>query len=447
MTRWRCLWGIPIIVMMVAADALPAGDLESQPAGNWHQWRGPLANGFAPGADPPLTWSEEQNIRWKISISGQGNSTPIVWQDRLFVLTTVDTGRVEGSLPQPQDQPERPFGIVFPNTFHRYEVICLDRQTGRELWRRTAVERVPHEGHHGDNSFASSSPTTDGERLYAWFGSAGCYCYDLSGELLWSKDLGQVETRRSFGEGASPVVHDGRLILVRDQEGPSSIVVLNARTGDELWRADRDEPTAWATPYVVEHDGRTQVITNATNRSRSYDLESGELLWECGGQVTNVIPSPVVFNDRALCMSGYRGSALFAIPLDARGDVTGTQTVTWSLERGTPYVPSPLLYDGRLYFNQTNEGIFSCVDAETGRQLMERTRLPGIRALYASPVGAAGRIYLVGRDGTSLVLQAGTELNVMATNRLDDRFDASPALVGNEIFLRGKQNLYCIGPQ
>ncbi|MGE0374025.1 MAG: PQQ-binding-like beta-propeller repeat protein [Planctomycetaceae bacterium] len=430
---------------MAGATAVSADDFADRKVNNWHQWRGPLANGVAPVADPPTTWSERENIRWKVPIEGRGNATPIIWEDRVFVLTTVDTGRVDPDFAKPQDQPEREFGIVFPNTFHRFDVLCLDRQTGRELWRRTAAEMVPPEGHHSDNTFASSSPTTDGERLYAWFGAAGCCCsYDLSGDLLWKRDLGSAETRKSFGEGSSPVVHGGRLIITRDQEGPSYLVVLSALTGDELWRAERDEPSAWATPLVVEQGGRTQVVTNATNRVRSYDLEDGSLLWECGGQVTNVIPSPVAWNGMVFCMSGYRGSALYAVSLGARGDVTGKDAVVWSKQQGTPYVPSPLLYEGRLYFTQSNDNILSCVAAATGDQLLERTRLPGIRSLYASPVAAAGRIYFVGRDGTTLVIEAGGGLTILATNRLDDRLDASPAVAGNEFFLRGREHLYCV---
>lgn len=411
---------------------------------SWHQWRGPHANGVASHAEPPLTWSETENLAWKVSIEGLGNSTPIIWDNKLFVATTVDTGKVDPSLPKPEDQPERPFGITFPNTYHQYVVLCFDRMTGDELWRRIAIEKIPHEGHHGDNSFASCSPTTDGERLYVWFGSAGLYCYDLDGGPLWKRDLGTVETRRSFGEGASPVVHGGRLIIVRDQEQQSYLVVVDAKTGEDIWRKDRDEPSCWATPLVVEHDGRTQVITNGTNRVRSYDLEDGSLIWECGGQVMNVTPSPVVQGDFVYCASGYRGSALEAISLNSTGDVTGSDNVAWSKDRGTPYIPSPLLVDGRLYFNQSNSGILSCLDATTGDTLMERTRLPDVHNMYASPVAASGRIYLVGRDGTTQVIEDNPELKVLATNKLNDRIDASPAMVGKHLYLRGKQNLYCL---
>jgi len=416
-------------------------ELKSQ---NWHQWRGPSANGVSATANPPVTWSEDKNVMWKVAVAGQGNSTPIIWGEKVFLLTVIDTGRIDPNLPPPDEQPERPFGITYPNTFHQYVVLCLDRNTGDELWRRVAAEKVPEEGHHGDNSFASASPTTDGENLYAWFGSAGLFCYDLQGNLVWDRNFGPVPTRLSFGEGASPVVHDGRLFIIRDSEEQSYIVALDSRSGDALWQIDRDEPSAWATPLIVEQESATQVITNGKNRVRSYNVASGSLIWECGGQVSNVTPSPVAMADAVFCMSGYRGSALFALPLNETGDLTDTAKIKWTKSRGTPYVPSPLLYHGWLYFNQSNTAIMSCIDAKTGDAIIERTRLPGIDGLYASPVGAGNRIYFTGRDGTTLVVKRDTEFKILGTNQLDDRIDASPALAGNQLFLRGKSHLYCI---
>jgi outer membrane protein assembly factor BamB len=433
-----------LVAVLMGQSVAQESSGEVTKANSWHQWRGPDANGVSKTARPPLKWSETENVLWKVPIEGSGSTTPIVWGRKVFLLTSIDTGRIDASLPKPEDQPDRPFGIKFPNTTYSYVVLCLDRLTGKELWRRTATERIPHEGHHGDNNFASASPTTDGRRLYCWFGSAGLFCYDLNGERLWDRDLGTVDTRRSFGEGCSPVLYDGKLVIVRDQEKQSYITVLDAVNGKTLWQIDRDEPSAWATPQVVSNNGVTQVITSATNRVRSYDLSDGRLIWECGGQVTNVIPSPVVENGVAFCMSGYRGSALYAIPLSAQGNVSGSDTIAWRKERGTPYVPSPLLYDGMLYFNQSNRAILSCLDAKTGDTIIERTRLPGLSNIYASPVGADDRIYLTGRDGTTLVLKRDRELKVLATNRLDDPIDASPALAGNQIFLRGKSYLYGI---
>ena len=416
-------------------------DVELQ---SWHQWRGPLANGVAPHGDPPVQWSEQQNVAWKVRIPGQGTSTPIVWADKLFLLASIKTDKIDPHLPKPADQPDRPFGIKFPNAVHQFVVQCLDRRSGETLWQQTATETIPHEGHHDDNTFASASPTTDGQRLFAWFGSAGLFCYDLEGELLWKRDLGKVNMRRSFGEGCSPVVHGNRLIVNRDSDSDSYVLVLDVETGETVWKVDRDEDSAWATPLVVESAGTTQVITNASNRVRSYDLASGKVIWECGGQVGNVTPCPVTSDGLVYCMSGYRGNALLAIPLDSKGDITGTDKVAWTQNRGTPYVPSPLLYDGLLYFNQSNNGILTCVDAKPGRTVIERTRMPDMSRIYASPVGAAGRVYFVSRDGVTLVLKRGSEFKVMATNRLDEGIDASPAIVGKQLFLRGRQHLYCI---
>ena len=424
-----------------------AQEFEKEKAGNWHQWRGPMATGVSESAKPPLEWDAKKNIQWRIPIAGESNASPIVWEDRVFVLTAIDTGKVDPNLPKPEDQPERPFGITFPNTFYEFVVLCLDRKTGKELWREVAALKIPNEGHHGDNSFASCSPTTDGKRLYAWFGSAGLFCYDLEGKLLWQKDLGPVSTRRSFGEGSSPVVHNGRLVIQRDHEGQSYVICLDAESGDEIWKKERDELSTWATPLIVEANGKTQVVTNASNRVRSYDLEDGTLIWECGGQAGNVTPCPVADDGFVYCMSGYRGSAAYAIPLDAEGDISGSKDVAWSLNRGTPYVPSPVLVDGLLYFNQSNNAILSVVDAKTGDVVIERTRMDGIRNVYASPVAAEGRVYFVGRDGTTLVIEQGREYKVLAVNELGEDVDASPALVGNQIFIRGKKHLYAIAEQ
>src|SRR5262249_45372485 len=250
-------------------------------------------------------------------------------------------------------------------------------------------------------------------------------------------------TRYAWGEGSSPALADGLLVVNWDHEGQSFLTALDAETGQTRWRKERDEPTSWSTPLVVPHKGRKQVVVNATKRVRSYDLATGELLWECGGQTVNVIPAPVVADGVVHCLSGY-GAAGFALPLDARGDLTDSKQIRWHLSRGTPYVPSPLLVGGRLYFTQRNEPLLTCLDAATGRPLIDRERLPGLSSLYASPVAAAGRIYFLGRDGTTVVIKQADRLEVLATNRLGEPMDASPAVVGKEMFLRGGKSLYCL---
>ena len=428
-------------------SSLQAQSFERDKLSYWHQWRGPEANGVSRSATPPIEWSEQKNVRYRVPLDGRSCSNPVIWGDRVFLLMAVDTGIVDPSLPKPEDQPERVFGIKYPNTEYQFVVLCLDRETGRERWRKIASQHVPHEGHHGDADFASASPTTDGERLYCWFGSAGLFCYSLEGKKIWERDLGKAYMGASLGEGCSPVFHDGSLVLVRDQQKQSTIDVLDAATGQTRWKADRDEPNAWATPRVLTHRGRTQIVTAASNNVRSYDLNTGHILWQCNGLTSNVIPSPVVEGDLVYCMSGYRGYALLAMPLSATGDISSSDQIVWSKQRGTPYVPSPLLYDGMLYYTQSNQAILSCVDAQTGDMILERTRLPGLSRLYSSPVGASGRVYLAGRNGTTLVLKRSNELEVLATNRLDDEFCASPALAGNQLFLRGSRFLYCLEAQ
>ena len=335
-------------------------------ARNWHQWRGPDVTGVSPTASPPRQWSEDQNIRWKVAIDGKGVASPIVWEDQVFILTAINTGEVYPTLPKPEDQPKRVFGITHPNTKYQFVVLSLDRETGKENWRQIATQGIPHEGHHGDASFASASPYTDGERLYCWFGSQGLFCYDLDGQKLWERDLGPAYVGASLGEGSSPVVYDGKLVLVRDHSRQSTIHVLDAKSGETIWEQDRDEGNAWATPRVIQHSGRTQVITAASKHIRSYDLETGEIIWHCSGLTGNVTPCPVVENDLVYCMSGYEGHALLALRLSATGDLKETEAVVWSRDKGTPYVPSPVLYDGRLYFTQSNQGILTVVDSTTG---------------------------------------------------------------------------------
>lgn len=414
-------------------------------ANHWHQWRGPDGTGVSQTAQPPTEWSETNNVKWKVLVEGRGTSTPIIWNERVFLLTAIDTGVKDRSIPDPKDQPKTNFfDIKRPNTEHAFVVLCLDRNTGQELWRQTAVTKIPHEGSHQDNDFASASPMTDGRRLYCWFGSAGLFCFDLDGNQIWKRDLGTVKVGSSLGEGCSPVVYDGKIVVVRDHAGQSSIEVLDAEKGTTLWQRDRDEGNAWATPSIVEHSGRIQIITAASGAVRSYDLQTGEIIWQCGGLTGNVIPCPIIDDNHVICMSGYQGYSAMAIPLDQTGDLTGSEDIAWTKTRGTPYIPSPLLYGGLLVYNQSNQAIFTCLDSKTGEVLSGPTRLGQLSNVYASPVGAANRIYLVGRNGTTLVTGRDPKLEVLAINRLEERFDASPALAGSQLFLRGAKYLYCL---
>jgi outer membrane protein assembly factor BamB len=411
---------------------------------NWHQWRGPETNGTAPKADPPVEWGDKKNVKWKAELPGRGSATPIVWGDQVFVLTAVKTDRTASADELPKVDPRFEKKTEPPTNYYQFVVLSFDRKTGALRWKQTATEKVPHEGHHQTHSYAAGSPTTDGKYLYVSFGSFGTYCYDLAGKLIWQRELGRMNTRYGWGEAVTPVIHGDSLLLNYDQEADSALICLEAATGKTKWRTPRDEKTSWNTPLVIDHGGTTQVIVNATNRVRSYDLADGKELWECGGMTTNAIPSLVARDGVVYAMSGYKGAAVRAIALDSRGDVTDTDKVAWRYDKGTPYVPSPLLLGDRLYFTQVNNALLTSLDIKTGKVVLDRERLPGQTSFYGSPVAAAGRIYLVAQDGTALVLKAGDKLDVLATNRLDDHFDASPALVGKQLFLRGEKYLYCI---
>ena len=283
--------------------------------------------------------------------------------------------------------------------------------------------------------------------VYAYFGSYGLHCFDLNGNQKWEKDLGKMDIIMRFGEGGSPTLHDNTLLVNFDHQGDSFLTAIDKRTGETVWKADRDEATSWSTPLVVDVNGKAQVVVNATQRVRGYDLESGQVVWECGGQTRNVIPSPVAGFGIVFATSGFRGSALQAIELGRQGDLTDTDAIRWRLDRGTPYVPSPLLYDDKIYVFSGNRAILSCYQARTGEANFVQSRLNGLDGVYSSPVGAADRVYLVGRDGTTQVIKKSKTLEVLATNSLDEGIDASAAVVGDQLFLRGKESLYCIAEE
>ena len=407
--------------------------------GDWPQWRGPLLTGQAPSADPPISWSETENVKWKVMVPGFGTSTPVVWGDQVFILTAVATGK--GTAPEsPSDS-----GPRASKELHQFVVTAYARKTGKELWRTVVNETAPHEGHHVDHGFASASPVTDGDRLWAFFGSRGLHCLDLQGKLLWSKDLGRMRTRNSFGEGSSPALHADKLVICWDDETDNDFVAaFDKTTGSELWRKPRDEATGWSTPLIVVYQGKAQVVINATKRVRSYDLADGTQLWEAGGKTSKTIPTPVASVDTVYVTSGFRGSTLQAIALGRSGDLTGTDAIRWSLDQNTPYVPSPLLSGRFLFFVAANKAEISCVHAKTGAIQFGGQRLEGMTGIYASPVSAKDRVYILGRNGLCYVLRLGPNLEVISRNKIDDRTDASPALAGTEIFLRGHKALYCI---
>jgi outer membrane protein assembly factor BamB len=398
----------------------------------WAQWRGPDMTGVSRTAKPPLEWSETKNVKWKVQIPGRGYGSPVVYGDRVYVLTAVPVG-VTG------EAQHAPRGALPQRGVHQYKVLAIDRKTGKTAWERTAREEEPHEAAHGDHgTWASSSAIVDGQHVIAYFESRGLYAYDMNGKLIWDQ----------FGEGPTPALFGNTIVVVWDHiNQPSFVIALDKRTGKELWKVDHPEMDTWATPLVVTHQGRQQVVVNAMNRVRSYDLATGQVLWEGPGTTMNVIPSAVAGNGMVFIMSGFRGNNLKAINLaTAKGDIAKSGAIAWELDRDTPYVPSPLLYDNILYFLKTNNNLLSAYDAASGKPHYQVQRIAkAMDEIFSSPVGADGRVYITSRDGVTTVIEHGPAYKVLAENTLEDAFDASMALAGNEIFLRGHRYLYAIG--
>lgn len=418
-------------------------------AGNWSHWRGDGGNGVAADATPPTRWSETENVKWKVEIPGKGSGSPIIWQDRVFVVTAVPSAGAapQATAPQPQSggRSRGGRGAAAPLRKLEFKLLCFDRATGAQRWEQTAVSATPHQGTHSTNGFASASPCTDGQHVYAHFGSRGLYCYSMDGKLLWKRDdFGPMETRASFGEGSSPTLEGDHIIVPWDHEGDSALFVLDKRTGKTVWRTARDEPTCWATPLVVEHNGRKQIVMNGQNFARSYDFETGKELWRCGGQTQRPVASPVSAGNMVYVGSGFRGSYLGAFQLDGSGDIEGTKDVVWTINRDTPDIGSFLLSSGRLYFHKEKAGMLSCVDAATGESHYGPKRISELKSIYASPIAAAGHVYLTGRSGTTVVIKDSDEFEIVSTNSVGETVDATPAPVDNQLFIRGERHLFCI---
>ena len=433
------------LLVAIGLTVVTAGVLGQvvNPLAQWGQWRGPLSTGVAPKADPPVEWSETKNIRWKTELPGLGHSSPVVWGSLVFVTTAEMTGPKKLFTGVTPDGAHNNLNPLFD---HQFAVMAIDRQSGAVVWRRTIMTRQPHESTHESATWASNSPVTDGAHVLSFFGSNGLHCLDTGGRLLWSRDFGDMQVKHGHGEGASPLLHGETVVVNWDHEGASFIVALAKRTGEELWRQPRDEVTSWATPIVVTHDGLAQVVVSGTRRVRGYDLKTGAVIWEAGGLPGNIVASPVGADGMVFAAGSYEKQTLLAIRLaGAKGDLAGTEQIAWQKNRSTPYVPSPLLYDGWLYYLRHYQGVLSRVNAKTGDEPRGPFRLGSVFNIYSSPVAAAGRIYVTDRNGKTLVMSNDAEPKAIMLNKLDDRFSASAALVGDAIFLRGEKFLYCIG--
>lgn len=429
---------LPSIVLWLGIATYSLG----QESESWMGWRGPTQDGHAAtNAKPPIEWSKDQHVRWTVDLPGEGSSTPIVYKNQIFVLSAQKTDRKSEQVIAAKEGAR----TAPDNFYYRFMVSSIDRTTGKVLWEKIATEQVPHEGHHETHTYAGGSPCTDGERLYISFASRGIFCYTLDCKELWQVDLGDMRTRLGWGEAVTPVIAGEYLLVNWDQEENSFLVALDRKTGKEVWRTARpSEPTSWNTPLVVSEANKPIAVINGSGKVRAYDVATGKEIWTCGGQTVNAIPSPVRYEDTVICISGYRGAAGVAIPIASQGDVTDASTLRWKISQGTPYVPSPALSENRLWFTAGNNGLLSCVDAKTGKVLVDRKRIQGAGTLYASPLVANGYVYLCSREGVTVVLKDDASAEIVATNALEGPMDASPVAVGSDLLLRSWKKLYCL---
>jgi len=380
-------------------------------AGNWPHWRGPTQNGGSVDAKPPVEWSDTKNVKWKVPIPGRGSGSPVIWEDQVFVVSAAgkDGGR----------------GFDGRNLSKLvFKIYCFDRETGKIRWEKTAVEATPHEGVHSTNGFASASPCTNGKHVYAHFGSRGLFCYTMEGELVWKReDFGKMKTRASFGEGSSPTLEGDKILVPWDHEGPSALYALNNLTGKTIWKTERDEPSAWSTPYVVKNGEKKQVILNGEKSVRGYDLESGKELWRYAGQSTRPVATAVSIDGLVIVGGGRRSTFFGAFDLTGKGDLKGTK---------------------HLYFHKARSAQLSCVDPLTGKAHYTASRIPGLSTIYASPIAAGGYVYVTGRSGTTVVIKDSEKLEIVATNSVKEGVDATLAAAGDQLFIRSEGHLICI---
>ncbi|HEX5102491.1 MAG TPA: PQQ-binding-like beta-propeller repeat protein [Pirellulaceae bacterium] len=414
---------------------------------NWPQYRGAAADGMAEGATLPEKWSPTENVVWKAAIPGWGWSSPVIWEGKIFLTSAV--GEHELQRPVVGGYPG---GRVQAGDVHRWMTYCLDFDSGNILWEREAHQGIPPQERHPRNSFASETQVTDGERIYSYFANIGLFCYDLDGNKLWEKRWPSYPMRGGWGTGTSPVLHGERIFIVNDNEQESFIVALDKRTGEQIWRQEREEKSNWSTPYIWQHDLRTELVTIGTGKIRSQDLD-GNLLWELTGTSGLVSLTPVARHGLLYVGAGYHYGPLYAVRPGAKGDIslTGDETsnefIAWSQPRGASIHPCFLVSDERL-FVLFDAGLLACSNALTGETIFTRQRLnTGGGRFYASPWAYNGKIFLLNEDGTTWVVEDGPEFNVLHKNVLEDNAWATPAISRGSLFLRTYTSLYRLQDQ
>jgi outer membrane protein assembly factor BamB len=436
---------------LAALGTLLIGICNAAASDHWPQWRGPDGSGVADGENLPDVWNATKNVLWKRDVPGRGWSSPIVWEDRVFLTTVVNLGESEEPKKGLYFGGER---LVPPQTVHQWKVICFDLASGEVRWERQVHEGPPAGPMHIKNSYASETPVTDSERVYAYFGNLGLFCFALDGTPVWERRWPAHATRFGWGKAASPALADGRLYIVDDNDEESSLAAIDARTGDEVWRVPRDEKSNWATPFLWRNSLRTEIVTPGTGKVRAYDLD-GKLLYEFGGMSSIAIPTPVAAGELLYVSSGYLLDArrpLFAIRPGAAGDISlpGDQTsgefVAWCRKQDGPYNPSPIVYGEHLYV-LLDRGFLACYDAATGEEVYPRQRFPDGGGFTSSPWAYGGKLFCLNEDGVTSVVEAGPKFKVLRANALagDDMCMSTPAIADGKLLIRTSARLYCIG--
>lgn len=417
-------------------------------AGNWPQWRGPDGSGISTEKNLPAEWGPARNIKWKTAIDGRGHSSPIVWGNKIFLTTAMEGEEVAGAKAARHVIEDKDFvhpDSIGANKKHTFKVVALNRDNGKVLWQSVAWEGTPYDDRHRKSSYAASTPATDGNLVYAYFGSEGIYAYDFNGKLAWKADVGKL-ANLGMGTATSPILYENLVILQCDEDnGTASFIVgLDKKTGKQVWKTPRKIQISWSTPLLVKTAKRTELITSGTETIISYDPATGKELWTHKGLESNAIPSPVANSEMAYLVSGFPTKITMAIRLGGSGDLTGTPNVPWTYAKGTAYVPSPILYGDYLYLT-TDRGILTCIDAKTGEVKYEGGRIPIPATFTASPVAFEGKILMTSEDGDTFIVKAGPKHEVIGTNSVGEPVYASPAIADGRIYIRGEKNIYCIG--
>jgi len=414
---------------------------------DWPQWRGPNGQGISPEADFPTVWSETQNVAWKSEIPGRGHSSPIVWGDRVFLTTSIEGAPVDGAKAVKHFLDGEEF--VHPESVgadrrQSLKVLCVDRDSGRILWDRIAYDGLVYDSRHRQGSFAAPTSVTDGRRVYSYFGSEGVCAHELDGREAWKASVGQIGTL-GLGPGTSPVLYEQRLFLQCDEDGgdKSFIVALEAESGQVAWRAGRDVPATWATPLILEGAKAPELFCAGSNRIVAYDPRTGREVWSCPGLESNTIHSPVADSQTVFATAGYPKKRVLALRRSLGEPASETPRVAWEYGKGTAYVASPILYEGRLYL-VSDRGVVTCLDARTGAVQYDDLRVPRPGRFTASPVAFGGNVLFTSEEGDTFVVRAGARAELLATNSLGEAMFASPALSQGRIFLRGVRHLYCL---